>query len=162
MLQSWRVASEGTPVIGFNIHIYTLVTKHIAWSGQRGVIGAHFPAERADFDVCGWRLLAVKVERRRRGWKGGQGFNSALVLGWIPPLQELQKKHSNREAAWQRHSHTTNRCRDQVLKFLSKAEKRDFFFNKTSLYFDKPQENNVAETQNKLTFDWGSELGPMA
>lgn len=134
MLQSWRVAGERTPLVGFNIHIYTLVTKHVAWSGEGSVIGAHFSAERADFDVCEWRLLAVKVERWRRGRKGGQGLNGALVLGWIPPLQKLQEKHSHRKAGWKRYSHTANCCRGQTLTFLNKATNQETFVMIKHLY----------------------------
>lgn len=125
MLQCRRVACERTSVVGFNINIYTLVTKHIAWSGKGSVIGAHLPAEWAHFNVCEWSLLVMKVNRWWRDRKGGQGFSSALVVWWMPPLQKLQEKHSDREAGWKRYSDTTNHRRDKMLKFLPNAEKKN-------------------------------------
>lgn len=117
MLQFGRVAGERAAVVGLDVRVDAAVTEDEAGGGEHCGVRASPVAQRAVPVIGGGSVIAawgrgpaagllLQVEWGRGSGQGGQGFHGALVVGRVPPLQELQEKDAQRERGGQGHGHT--------------------------------------------------------
>lgn len=120
VLQFGGVAGEWAAVVGLHVRVDAAVTEDKAGGGEHCGVRASPVAQRTvpvvwgGFVIAAWGRapvagLLLQVERGRGSGQGGQGFHGALVVGWVPPLQELQEKDAQRERGGQGHGHAP-RC----------------------------------------------------
>lgn len=109
--------AQRAAAVGLDVRVDAAVAEDEAGGGEHRGVGASPVAQWA---AAGVRTgspvtatLPTQVERRGRSWQGGQGFDGALVVGRVPPLQELQEEDAQRQRGGEGHGHAPRRLRQQ-------------------------------------------------
>lgn len=110
MLWFSRISCDGAAPVGLHVRVDATVTEDEAGGGQHCGVRIKLSAQRA-VPVPSF-LAAMILLQVERGWRSGQGgerFNRALVVGGVPPLQELQEEDAQGEGGGERDGDASHR-----------------------------------------------------